>query len=735
MSVEDQSRIRAEVRRITYRNEENGWTVAQVRQENHSVDAPITGSFPLIQEGETYELIGSWVANPKYGRQFKVERCVAVRPESKEAITRYLASGLIKGIGPKTAAKIVKHFGSQTLDVLDENPRRLFEVPTIGKKKGSSIIASWNDQRAAAGVTMFLSAHGITSSHAAKIFKAYGQKAVDIVSSDPYRLATDIHGIGFLSADRIAQSVGIAVDSKERLRAAIVYQLGQAEDQGHCYITTKQLLGQLVDNLGLTSEQVLQHFAGCLTELNEAGQILSERLSEEHTTTAHYQMDLAAAEWTLATKLSKWINEPLVIDQDRTEKWLLRYSKASGTELAEEQREAVLKAASARIFILTGGPGVGKTTTANAIIRLLKAMGKEVALAAPTGRAAQRLAEVAATNAKTIHRLLEWNPQLGGFSRDETNPLAAQAVIVDEASMLDIRLAAALIQAVPTTSQLILIGDIDQLPSVGPGNVLRDLIDSKQVPFTRLGRIFRQAASSSIVQTAHSINRGVSPQFPPLASGSDCIFIAQESGAEIIATIRGLLKNQLPDEFGFDPIRDVQILTPMNRGELGTHALNDDLQNLLNPPSPTKTELKRGNLLMRAGDKVIQSSNNYDLGVFNGDIGHVLEAGTTGGEVIVRFTDGRTVTFKKDHVSDLRLAYAITIHKSQGSEFPVVILPTSMQHYVMLQRNLIYTGLTRAKKLAIFIGSKKALNHAINNQKSLKRQTTLVERLTQVTSG
>ena len=477
----------------------------------------------------------------------------------------------------------------------------------------------------------------------------------------------------------------------------------------------------------------MQRLAGCLTELNEAGSILSERLSEDNTTTAHYRMDLAAAEWTVANKLGKLLKEPLDIDQDRTNKWLLRYSEASGTELADEQLDAVLKAASTRVFILTGGPGVGKTTTANAIIRLLKAMGKEVALAAPTGRAAQRLAEVAATNAKTIHRLLEWNPQLGGFGRDETNPLAAQAVIVDEASMLDIRLAAALIQAVPATAQLILIGDIDQLPSVGPGNVLRDLIESNRIPFTRLSRIFRQAASSHIVQTAHSINKGETPQFETLASGSDCIFITQDSGAEISSTIRNLLKNQLPGDFGFDPIRDVQLLTPMNRGELGTQTLNEDLQKLLNPPSPTKTEFKRGNLLIRAGDKVIQSSNNYDLGVFNGDIGLIIEAGVAGGKVIVRFTDGRTVTYKKDHVSELRLAYAITIHKSQGSEFPVVILPTSMQHFVMLQRNLIYTGLTRAKKLAIFIGSKKALAHSIANQKSLKRQTTLVERLAQVT--
>jgi exodeoxyribonuclease V alpha subunit len=489
----------------------------------------------------------------------------------------------------------------------------------------------------------------------------------------------------------------------------------------------------LQESLGLTENQIIGKLADCLTHLNEIGALISEKIEitdargDPLVTSAHYRSELYIAETNVAHQVSTLLKEPMLVEHERIAAWLDKYAELTGASLSEEQVEAVRKAASNRVFILTGGPGVGKTTTANAIIRLLKAMGKSVALGAPTGRAAQRLTEVAATPARTIHRLLEWLPRLHSFAKNESNPLTAQAVIIDEASMLDIRLADALIQAIPHTAQLILIGDVDQLPSVGPGNVLRDLIDSGVVPFTRLNRIFRQAVHSSIVQAAHTINSGEDPQFGN-EDRSDCQFIEVETGDDIKQVLKDLVVRRLPQEFNFDPLTDVQVLTPMNRGELGTQTLNDELQALLNPQRSSLHEYKRGNLLLRPGDKVIQSANNYDLGVFNGDIGFVQQTKVDGGCLIISFGD-RIVTYEDEQAFDLRLAYAITIHKSQGSEFPAVIIPCSMQHYVMLQRNLIYTALTRARKLAIFIGSKRALQQAIRNQSSLKRQTDLIEKL------
>lgn len=692
-----------------------------------------TGFFAQVHAGEQFELIGSWSNHPTYGLQFKIDRMVPLRPTTKEAILRYLASGMIKGIGPKTASRIVDHFGEATLDVIDQDARRLHEVPAISRKKAEQIIDSWAGQRAVAQVMMFLNTHGISPLFAARIFREYGPEAVQILSRDPYRLASDIHGIGFISADQVARSMGIAADSVERLRAATIYSLQQAEDKGHCYVTTPQLLTILSGIMQLPEERVLPRLAKVLGQLNDTGAIVSEKISlnSGEQTSAHYRQDLLVAELDIAQHIAKLLKVPLATELARIQAWLDKYAEASGTTLSDQQIDAVRKAASNRIFILTGGPGVGKTTTANTIIRLLKAMGKTVALGAPTGRAAQRLTEVAAAPARTIHRMLEWVPHMHTFARDETNPLTVQAVIIDEASMLDVRLASALIRAVPPNAQLILIGDVDQLPSVGPGNVLRDLIDSGQVPFTRLTEIFRQAATSQIVRSAHAINAGSAVQFDE--GPTDCQFIEVESGEELRRVIQDLVEKRIPREYGFDPITDVQVLTPMNRGELGTVALNEELQRRLNPLATGATEFRRGQLTLRPGDKVIQSANNYDLGVFNGDIGFVRDTRVEGGKLLVSFGDDRLVTYEDDAILDLRLAYAITIHKSQGSEFPVVIIPSSMQHYVMLQRNLVYTALTRARKLAFFVGAKKALAFATQNQASLARQTGLISRLKRTT--
>lgn len=703
----------------------------RARRLDDDEELTATGHFAAIRPGDQFEFIGSWGKHPQYGQQFKIERVVPVRPTTGPAIEKYLSSGLIKGIGPKTAAIIVRHFGESTLDILDLDPKRLIEVPSIGSKKAEAIMESWGEQRGVADVMMFLNTHSISPLFASRIFKFYGPEAIRIVSADPYRLAVDIQGIGFLSADRIARSMGIAADSPARIRAATLYQLQQGEDKGHCYLTTPQLLRMLVTSLELGEEIVTTHLAAALHDLEELGSIVTEMIDDPTggRTPAHYRADLLVAEYNVADYVAALVNSPLPFDQARVDLWLTRYAEASGTALSDEQLDAVRKAAGSRVFILTGGPGVGKTTTANAIIRLLKAMGKQVALGAPTGRAAQRLTEVAATPARTIHRMLEWVPALRAFARDETDPLTVQSVIIDEASMLDVRLADALVRAVPKTAQLILIGDVDQLPSVGPGNVLRDLIDSQRVPCTRLSRIFRQAQQSRIIRTAHAINRGEAPEIANEA-GSDCHFIDCDTSEEIREVIKELMHHRLRAEHGFDPMTDAQILTPMNRGELGTQTLNAELQQLLNPLRPGVHEYRRGqHLLLRPGDRVIQSANNYDLGVFNGDIGYVRHTKVEGGKLIVGFGDERLITYEDEGALDLRLAYAITIHKSQGSEFPVVIIPCTMAHYIMLQRNLMYTALTRARRLAIFVGSRRALAQAVGNQTSLTRQTDLVRKL------
>lgn len=724
--------MHAEVQRITFRNDKNGWTVLKVRNaEDHNL-ITVTGCLPPLQEGEHLQLIGTWSSHSTYGRQFKADRAVPVRPTTRAAILRYLSSGIIKGIGEKTAARIVDHFGLETFKVLDENPGCLLQIPKLGKKKATEIIESWKAQKSIADVMMFLNSHGISLAYAQRILRLYGDQAIELVSANPYQLAVDIPGIGFIKADLIAKSIGIAPDSPERLRAAIIYQLQQVEERGHCFQMKSQLNEQLMPILGLPTEKLELLLPGQLKALCEAGSLISEDLeTDDGKQTCYWRPDLLSAECDISLALARLMERPTQHDESRVDQWLEKYNLAAATPLSESQRQAVRMAISSKVFILTGGPGVGKTTTANAIIRLFKAMGKSVLLAAPTGRAAQRLSEVSAEPAKTIHRLLEWQPAEGGFARNELNPLKSDVVVCDESSMLDVRLAANLVHAVSSHAQLVFIGDVDQLPSVGPGNVLRDMINSRRIPCAKLSEIFRQASASNIVRHAHEINQGITPNFPK-ETPTDCQFIEAESSDDIRSIIQTLLVDVLPGKYKFDPIRDVQILSPMNRGDLGTVNINLELQKLLNPDPREhirESDQKARDGELRDGDKVIQTSNNYELQVFNGDIGFVIASNVEGGKTKVIFGDDRIVTYDRDQAQDLKLAYAITIHKSQGSEFPVVILPTSMQHYVMLQRNLVYTGLTRAKKLAIFIGSKKALGFAVRNNVSTNRQTNLAQRI------
>ena len=718
--------LQGELLKISFQSIENGWTVGRLRVSDKDPSVTVVGHFGNISPGEFVELHGEWTENKKFGKQFKVLRIHVIYPKSVAGILRYLKSGVIKGIGDKTAERIVEHFGTSTLDVLDNHPDSLLAIPNIGKKKKVEMIKSWNERKKFRDTEIFLSSQGVSPAFITRILRAYGAEAQARVEHDPYCLARDIPGIGFITADSIAQALGMAQDSPFRLKAALRYQILAAEENGHCYQTREQLTESLSILLKIPRDRVQELLEDSLADLLEHDQIVFDE--SPNVGDVYYHKECFDAESMVAEQVKRLLRCPMPEEAEgRIERWLKAYSEASGQPFTDEQLAAVKTAVSSRVFILTGGPGVGKTTTANAIIRLLIKMDRSVALGAPTGRAAQRLSEVAAVGAKTIHRLLEWSAAEHTFLRDEINPLDAQVIIIDEASMLDIHLAAALMRALKPNGQIIFIGDVDQLPSVGPGNVLRDLIDSQVVPFCKLEQIFRQAAGSAIVQVAHQMNRGEIPEFPD-PNPSDCQFLTIDDPLQIKEAIKTLTSVTLPKS-GYDPMRDVQILSPMNRGPLGTSALNEELQALLNPmESPMGEQLETAKQVFRPGDKVIQTVNNYDLNVFNGDIGYIEHAGFDGGQLLVNFVD-RKIMYTKEDAYHLKLAYAITIHKAQGSEFPVIIIPVSMQHYIMLQRNLIYTGLTRARKLAILIGTQSALNQAIRTQTSRERQTLLVKRL------
>ena len=731
--------LKVEVEQVNYFNEENGWSVLKVRNsdDKHSMNA--VGYFPRLFGGEHFILFGQWSSHKSFGRQFKVERAISSQPQSRAGICRYLSSGLFKGVGEKTAQKIVGHFGVGTIKVLNENPERLRKVPKLGKSLADKIIESWKSHKAENEALMFLYNHGIMGAKAQKLIKLYGKELITQLTENPFRLIKDVRGIGFVTADRIAQSIGIALDHPQRIQEGILYVLAEGEDNGHCYLTTPQLETKLASVLAIEKSEVKNKlFCNLKTiqdELRVSSVLANRKGASADPTYYHYLADLYQCEQSVCHMVKQLLAEPC-LGQDpkgkaiqlRMENWIKQYCDKTNTLLSTAQREAVIQAASSKFFILTGGPGVGKTTTANTIIRLFKAMGKQVALAAPTGRAAQRLSEISGESAKTIHRLLEWSAMEFSFKKNQDNKLSASVVIIDEASMLDVKLASKLLEAISSNCQVVLIGDVDQLPPVGAGNVLRDLIDSKAVPYKRLDQVFRQASASQIIEVAHAINKGMQPKFSD-DNASDCRFIEINRPEKMVDFIRELLTTYLPAA-GYDAVRDVQILSPMNKGDLGSVQLNQLVQEWVNPKHEQKEWLKNKSQKIRERDKVIQHSNNYELGVFNGDIGFVDLADVDGGKMYVQFGE-RTVTYESEDADDLSLAYAITVHKSQGSEFPVVIIPMSMSHFIMLQKNLIYTALTRAKKLAIFVGEKKALHQALGQETSSRRQTCLAEILSE----
>jgi len=719
------------VERVTYHAEDTGYTVARFKIPSERDLVTIVGRFPAIHAGQTLRLSGYWRENPKYGSQFQVIHAQETKPATLTGLEKYLGSGLIKGVGPVTAKRIVAHFGLETLDIIEEHSDRLIEVAGIGKGRVERIQSAWVAQKAIKEVMVFLQGHGVSTTYAVKIYKQYGDQAIEIVSKNPYQLAADIYGIGFITADTIARHLSVAPDSPFRYQAGIAHVLSVAAEDGHCFLPHEELTDRVVKQLALPEHPVeparITELIGQMAETKQL--IMQPGYGDLKTQQICYTPAFYHTEVALATRLATFAKSPVEVDLSRVQHWIDGYTQKMGMTLSDQQRRAVELAATSRLLVLTGGPGCGKTFTTKTIAALWKAMGKSILLAAPTGRAAQRLSEMTKREAKTIHRLLAFDPKTMHFRFDEQNPLEAEAIIVDEASMLDLFLAYSLVKAIPPNAQVLLVGDIDQLPSVGPGMVLRDMIASEQIPVVRLTEVFRQAASSHIITNAHLINAGQFPHLTPTTkfAQSDCLWLEAAEpllGAEGI----GHLVSEFLPKHGIDPVKQVQILCPATRGEIGTRQLNTMLQQILNPPQPGKVELARGGHMLRMGDRVIQQVNDYQREVFNGDLGTIASIDLEEQEVTVQFAE-RAVTYDYADLSELALAWAVTVHKSQGSEYPVVILPIFMQHYMLLSRNLLYTGLTRAKQLAILVGPTKAIGLSVKRIMDRERYTALANRL------
>lgn len=829
------------IERITFHNEENGWSVIKVSPfDTPNSQVTIVIHQAQIVAGDSMDFYGSWIIHPKFGKQFKAERAVSKKPASAHALEKYLGSGLIFGVGPKTAQKIVKYFGEETLTVFDSEIERLLEVPSIGRSKLQQIKEAWEEHKAIKDVMIFLQSHGISTLYSVKIYKQYGNDAIQVVSLNPYNLAKDIYGIGFFSADKIARSIGFLADSPERIGAGIKHVLDASRENGHCYLTKEQMYKGVKDLLELSDDSLIDE---PLLKLLKEKTISIREVEPDNP--FYYSNSLYWDEIHFSRRLKELMKFKPDTNKDRVRSWLEKYCERINMSLSDEQFETVINVSTEPFSIITGGPGCGKTTTTKAIVKLFEAMGKSLLLAAPTGRAAQRMSEVIGREALTIHRLLVWNPKEAKFDKNEENKLSVKngnnkfapekpvdVLIIDETSMLDISLGASLLKAVPDTCQVIFIGDKDQLPSVGAGNVLHDLLDTEKVKHFKLTKIFRQAQKSKIITYAHDINNGVVPDIPTpvkdntlFASEIDCLFIDSDEAnqeqlkfikkakmalkdvendgrakvflkgevknvvhkvAEEIqiyqtikdieedydtftvprklqnADLRSLVNSQngaeelksvlnkiprystlnygmtasesivrlvsetLPKHYGKDV--EIQLLCPMVRGSVGTMNLNKEIQNKINPYAPDKGQIIIGERVIRKNDRVIQNVNNYDLGVFNGDIGKVIAVDSANFACVIEFGQGvnrKLITYEKSDLTEISLAYAITIHKSQGSEFPIVVIPILTQHFNMLFRNLIYTGLTRAKKSAIFVGSRKALAISVHNIDMKERQTTL----------
>ncbi len=715
-------RLEGSIERVTFFSEENGFCVLQVKVKGQRELATVVGSAPAVNSGEWLSAEGAWVIDKNHGRQFKAGQLRCIPPTTAEGIEKYLASGMVKGIGPIYARKLVQKFGEEIFEIIEEHPACLEAVEGIGPGRRRRITQAWSDQKAIREIMLFLHSHGVGTRRATRIYRTYGSNAVAQVRENPYRLSQDITGIGFKTADQIAANVGISRESALRARAGLNHVLLEATQAGHCALPASQLHQEAVKVLEIPESIVEEALAWMIAQ----GQLLRESLDGEDLV---FLPHLASAERVIAAGIGQLARGRADYPPIELEKAIAWCQQRSGKILAESQREALVQALSHRVLVITGGPGVGKTTLMNSILMILRAKKVKCLLCAPTGRAAKRLSQATGIEAKTIHRMLEVIPATGRFARNRRNPLKCDLMVVDECSMLDVPLMSHLLAAHPPGGSLILVGDVDQLPSVGPGMVLHHVIASGVVPVVRLKEVFRQSRDSRIITTAHEVNRGKAPSpVSGSAPDSDFYFLEREEPEQITGLLSRLVQERIPGRLGVDAIRDIQVLCPMHRGSLGAREVNRRLQDLLNPARPGREEVEKFGWNFRVGDKVIQMENNYDKNVFNGDMGRIEMVDPLDKGVAIRF-ESQKVIYDFNELDQLAPGYAISVHKSQGSEFPVVVIPLAMQQYLLLQRNLIYTGITRGKKLVVVIGQVRALQAAVRNNKQERRYSGLLSRL------
>jgi exodeoxyribonuclease V alpha subunit len=705
------------VERVTFHNEENGFSVLRVKARGKRDLITVIGHAAVISAGEFIQASGEWVNDRTHGVQFRARFLKAMPPTTIEGIEKYLGSGMIRGIGPVYARSLVRAFGGQVFDIIETEPHRLREVSGIGPKRADGIAGAWADQRAIREIMIFLHANGVGTSRALRIYKTYGTDAVQLISENPYRLARDIRGIGFRTADAIAMRLGIEKTAMIRARAGISFALTEALDEGHCGLPRDDLLPQAAKLLEIPPAIIPE----ALRLEFEAGDVIADQVDGRECI---FLAGLYHAERTIAERLRILLRGPMPWKEIDAEKAIPWVEACTGLSLAESQKTAIRVALRSKVMVITGGPGVGKTTLVSSILRILAAKNANLLLCAPTGRAAKRMSETTGHAAKTIHRLLGIDPKTGSLRRNETNPLDCDLLVIDEASMVDVVLMNSLLKAVADQTAVLFVGDVDQLPPVGPGQALADIIASGLVPIVRLTEVFRQAAESAIVQSAHKINCGQIPDLTAPRKKTDFYFVSASEPDVAVSRLIELVKDRIPGRFGFDPMRDIQVLCPMNRGGLGARSLNIELQRALNPGGDPKIE--KFGTTYAIGDKVMQIENDYDKEVYNGDIGYIDTIDLDLGEIKILF-DGRLITYGFGELDQVTLAYAMTIHKSQGSEYPVVIIPVTTQHYAMLQRNLLYTGVTRGKRLVILLGEMKAVAIALKNVSGRQRWSKLRE--------
>ena len=714
------------IERVTFHNEENGYCVLRVSMSDARKTQTVVGNCAAPNAGEEIAARGEWIEDDQYGSQFRASEISTSEPDNLKGIERYLGSGLIDGIGPTYAKKLVKKFGPEVFNIIDDRSKRLEEVEGIGPKRRQEIKKSWEKQKSVRRIMVFLHQHGISTARAVRIYKTYGDESIKKLKNNPYRLSHDLHGVGFKTADTIASKLGINFDDWSRIEAGLQFALQTATGNGHCALPETELIESATELLGVDQIKI----EDCLKKIITKSEVIRDEIN---SVPMIFPPQLIASEKIVSQKILNLASKKPDYPKVEIEKALSWCQKKIGYPLAEGQRKAVELALRERVLIITGGPGVGKTTILRSVLMILRAKKVAPILCAPTGRAAKRMSETTGLEASTIHRLLEFKGQSGKFAHDENNPVEGDLFIVDEASMIDIQLMSSFLRALPKNAHLILVGDVDQLPSVGPGSVLSDMIQSNELPVARLNEIFRQSSESRIITAAHEINEGILPiELSKSARNnpnSDFFFISSDEPDKTAETIANIVSLRIPEKLGLDPVNDIQVITPMHRGSLGTQALNRKLQDSLNPASESTFEIERFGARYRVGDKVIQTRNNYEKETLNGDIGKVIEISTDPGKVIIQFSGQRTVSYEPGELDEISPGFAITVHKSQGSEFPCVVIPVSTQHFLLLQRNLLYTAITRGSQVVVLVGQKKAAAMAVKNIDTKERYRGLLQRL------